>query len=268
MTETQNSIIIGSALDFYRRSMDDRRSMNRNVDDSEIRKFEAQTPYWWDPQGEFKGLHDINPLRLRYIDERVRLKGKSVLDVGCGGGILAESMAAVGAAVTGIDAGAAPLAAARRHGRLSGRPVDYRQVTAEELAQIEPAAYDVVTCMELLEHVPEPESVVRACARLVKPGGDVFFATLNRTLKAFALAVVAAEYILGIVKRGTHSYRKFLKPAEIDTWSRTAGLICQDLSGLHYNPVLKKKYLGGDADVNFLMHFRRETGGVPDSAPS
>ena len=248
--------------------MDDGRPMNRNVDDTEIRKFEAQAPYWWDPQGEFKGLHDINPLRLRYIDERARLKGKTVLDVGCGGGILTESMAAAGAAVTGIDAGAAPLAAARRHGRLSNRPVNYRQTTAEELAECEPAAYDVVTCMELLEHVPEPGSVVRACARLVKPGGDVFFATLNRTLKAFALAVVAAEYILGIVKRGTHSYRKFIKPAEIETWSRAAGLTCHDISGLHYNPVLKRKYLGGDTDVNFLMHFKKEPGAGPDSVRS
>ena len=229
-----------------------------NIDPDEIEKFEAQAPLWWDKTGEFKGLHDINPLRLQYVDDGSPLAGKKVLDVGCGGGILTEGMAQCGAAVTGIDIGDAPLAVARLHMQSSRLLIDYRKTTAEDLADIEPEAYDIVTCMELLEHVPNPAAVVEACHRLVKPGGDVYFATLNRTWKAFLLAIIAAEYLLGVVKRGTHTYGRFIKPEEIDRWARQAGLIQQDLTGLHYNPVFGRKWLGGNSDVNYLMHFRKE----------
>jgi len=228
-----------------------------NVDNDEIKRFEAQTPQWWDISGEFKGLHDINPLRLNYINERSSLAEKSVLDVGCGGGILAEGMAEFGARVTGIDAGKAPLIVASKHALDSGLDIVYRRITAEELVETEAGAYDVVTCMELLEHVPNPPSVVQACGRLMKPGGDVFFATLNRNLVSFLLAIIAAEYVLGIVKRGTHTYRKFIKPSELDRWAANSGLTLCDLTGLQYNPVLKKKRLGGKTTVNYLMHFRK-----------
>lgn len=231
--------------------------MKSNIDSSEIRKFAAQTPYWWDPDGEFKGLHDINPLRLDYIDARAPLNGKTVLDVGCGGGLLSEGMAARGARVTGIDAGPAALAVARRHAAESGLSISYRKITAEELAATESGFYDVVTCMELLEHVPDPASVVAACRRLVVPGGDVFFATLNRTVRAFLLAILAAEYLLGIVKRGTHRYHRLVRPEEIEAWAARAGLVRKDLTGLQYNPVLKKIRLGGGTKVNYLMHFVR-----------
>ena len=230
-----------------------------NIDPVEIEKFEAQAPLWWDKAGEFRGLHDINPLRLQYIDDGSPLAGKKVLDVGCGGGILTEGMAERGARVTGIDIGNAPLAVARLHMQSSQWQIDYRKSTAEDLADIEPETYDIVTCMELLEHVPNPAAVVNACHRLVKPGGDVYFATLNRTWKAFVLAIIAAEYLLGVVKRGTHTYRRFIKPGEIDCWARQAGLIRQDLTGLHYNPVFGRKWLGGNTDVNYLMHFRKES---------
>ena len=229
-----------------------------NIDPAEIEKFEAQAPLWWDKTGEFKGLHDINPLRLKYIDNRSPLAGRKVLDVGCGGGILAEGMAALGAQVTGIDIGEGPLAVARRHMRTSGLQIEYRNTTAEDLAASEPPAFDIVTCMELLEHVPHPDAVINACHRLVKPDGDVYFATLNRTWKAFLLAIVAAEYLLGVVKRGTHTYRRFIKPEEIDAWARRCGLVRQDLTGLHYNPVLGRRWLGGNTDVNYLMHFRKQ----------
>ena len=228
-----------------------------NIDPDEIEKFEAQAPLWWDKDGEFKGLHDINPLRLQYIDNRSSLSGKKVLDIGCGGGILSEGMASLGAEVTGIDMGDAPLAVARRHSQQSRLQIEYRKITAEELAAVEPERYDVVTCMELLEHVPHPDAVIRACQQLARPGGDVYFATLNRTWKAFLLAIVAAEYILGVVKRGTHTYRRFLKPEEIEAWARQAGLTRQNLTGLHYNPVFGRRWLGGSTDVNYLMHFRK-----------
>ncbi len=229
-----------------------------NIDPAEIEKFEVQAPLWWDKTGEFKGLHDINPLRLKYIDNRSALAGRKVLDVGCGGGILAEGMAALGAQVTGIDIGEGPLAVARQHMRASGLQIEYRNSTAEDLAASEPQAFDIVTCMELLEHVPHPDAVINACHRLVKPDGDVYFATLNRTWKAFLLAIVAAEYLLGVVKRGTHTYRRFIKPEEIDAWARRCGLVRQDLTGLHYNPVLGRRWLGGNTDVNYLMHFRKQ----------
>lgn len=228
-----------------------------NIDRDEIRKFEEQTASWWDKKGEFRGLHDINPLRLAYIAERTALTGKRVIDVGCGGGILAEAMAQQGARVTGIDAGDAPLAVARSHAEASGLKIIYRRATAEEMAQLSPGSYDVATCMELLEHVPDPPSVVRACGHLVKPGGAVFFGTLNRTVRSFLLAIIAAEYILGVVKRGTHTYRRFIKPAEIDRWAASADLLHQDLTGLYYNPVFKRMGLGGGTTVNYLMQFKK-----------
>jgi len=231
-----------------------------NIDRDEIRKFEEQTASWWNTKGEFKGLHDINPLRLAYIAERVHLAGKRVIDVGCGGGILAEAMAKHGARVTGIDAGVAPLAVAKSHAEASGLKIIYRRTTAEEMAEVSPGSFDVATCMELLEHVPDPPSVVRACGLLVKPGGAVFFGTLNRTLRSFLLAIIAAEYILGIVKRGTHTHRRFVKPAEIDRWAADAGLLHQDLTGLYYNPVFKKMGLGGSTAVNYLMQFKKPEG--------
>jgi ubiquinone biosynthesis O-methyltransferase len=224
----------------------------RNIDPRELAKFEELANRWWDPNGECKSLHDINPLRLNYIDTRTRLTGKRVLDVGCGGGILSESMARRGAQVTGIDMGEAPLAVARLHLLESGAQVDYRRATAEELAEQTPESFDVVTCMELLEHVPDPVSVVTACARLVKPGGQVFFATLNRNPKSFLLAVLGAEYVLRLLPRGTHEYAKFIRPSELDAWVRAAGLLLRELIGMSYNPLSRRYSLGKDIDVNYI----------------
>ena len=228
-----------------------------NIDTAEIAKFEAMAPIWWDKKGAFKALHDINVLRIDYIDQRAPLAGKRLLDVGCGGGILSEAMASLGAEVTGIDMGESPLAVAKLHLAKSGLLVDYQHATAEEFSKIHPHDFDMVTCLELLEHVPDPSSVVLACKKLVKPGGLVFFATLNRNLKSFLFAILAAEYILGLVRKGTHTYRKFIKPSELEKWATTAGLTFQDLTGLHYNPFLRKYSLGGNTHVNYLMHFRK-----------
>ena len=228
-----------------------------NIDAAEIAKFEAMAPIWWDKKGAFKALHDINVLRLDYINERAPLDDKRVLDLGCGGGILSEAMASIGAVVTGIDMGQAPLAVAKLHLKESGLSVDYQHATAEEFSEIHPEGFDVVTCLELLEHVPDPSSVVLACKKLVKPGGHVFFATLNRNPKSFLFAIIAAEYILGLVRKGTHSYRKFIKPAELETWGETAGLTFQDLTGLHYNPFTGNYSMGGNTHVNYMMHFKK-----------
>lgn len=228
-----------------------------NIDNAEIAKFEAMAPIWWDKNGVQKPLHDINVLRVDYINTRAPLAGKVVLDVACGGGILSEAMAALDAVVTGIDASQAPLAVAKMHIKESGLQVDYRLATAERFADEYSDHFDVVTCLELLEHVPDPASVVSSCHRLVKSGGDVFFATLNRNLKSFLFAIIGAEYVLRMVQRGTHSYRKFVKPAELDGWAKTAGLIRQDLTGLHYNPFLKRYSMGGNTHVNYMMHFRK-----------
>jgi len=225
-----------------------------NVDPREIDKFDALAQRWWDPDGDFRPLHDINPVRVAYIAARVDLDGARVLDIGCGGGILAESLTRHGARVSAIDMADAPLAVARIHRLKSGLEVDYRQGTAEQEAAVSPAGYDVVTCLEMLEHVPDPSSVVAACARLVKPGGHVFFSTINRNLKAFAMAIVGAEYVLRILPRGTHEYDKFIRPSELAGWVRAAGLEVQEITGMHYIPFTRTTRLGGNVDVNYLMH--------------
>ena len=230
----------------------------RNVDHAEIAKFEALAHRWWDRDSEFRPLHEINPLRVNWIDERVGLAGKQVLDVGCGGGILSESMALRGATVTAIDMGEAPLAVARLHQLESGVEVDYRQSTAEALAEEMPGRFDVVTCLEMLEHVPDPASVIAACQRLVKPGGTVFFSTINRNPKAWLLAIVGAEYVLKMLPRGTHDFKKFIRPSELGAWCRDTGLEVQDIIGLTYNPLTKTYKLGRDVDVNYMIQTRRE----------
>lgn len=229
-----------------------------NVDHAEIAKFEALAHRWWDRESEFKPLHEINPLRVNWIDERATLAGKKVLDVGCGGGILSESMARRGAQVTGIDMGEAPLSVARLHQLESELDIDYRQITAEALAAEQPGQYDVVTCLEMLEHVPDPASVIRACHALVKPGGQVFFSTINRNPKAYALAIVGAEYVLQLLPRGTHDYRKFIRPSELGAWCRETGLAINDIVGLTYNPLTKQYKLTDDADVNYMVQTTRE----------
>jgi len=229
-----------------------------NVDAAEIRKFEALAERWWDPTSEFKPLHDINPLRLNYVDQKIGLRGKKVLDVGCGGGLMSEAMAHLGADVTAIDMGIAPLAVARLHAEKSGAKVTYQQSTAEELAEQEAGQYDVVTCLEMLEHVPDPSAVVKACRTLVKPGGHVFFSTINRTPKAFLFAIVGAEYLLRLLPRGTHDYAKLIRPSELENWSRSAGLNVHELIGMHYNPILKYYWLAPGTQVNYLMHTIRD----------
>ncbi len=228
-----------------------------NVHPHEIGRFNSLASKWWDPNGEFRPLHEINPLRINYIEERVRLYGLEVLDVGCGGGILSEGMAFRGARVTGIDLAADALQVAREHARQWEQDIDYREVPVEALAAETPASYDVVTCMEMLEHVPEPASVIRACAELVRPGGNLFFSTINRNPKSFALAIVGAEYLLNLVPRGTHSYDQFIRPSELGGWLREAGLVLQHLSGLVYNPLTGRYRLSRDADVNYLVHATR-----------
>lgn len=227
-----------------------------NVDDSEIAKFEALASRWWDPTSEFKPLHDINPLRLNYIEERCPLAGKQALDVGCGGGLLSEGMAQRGAHVTGIDMGEAPLSVAKLHGMESGISVDYQKITVEELASNpeHTGHYDVVTCLEMLEHVPNPASVVKACAALLKPGGHLFVSTINRNPKSFLFAIVGAEYVLRLLPKGTHEWQKFIRPSEMSDHLRHAGLEVSDLTGMTYNPITKVYRLGRDVDVNYLMH--------------
>ncbi|UQY42980.1 bifunctional 2-polyprenyl-6-hydroxyphenol methylase/3-demethylubiquinol 3-O-methyltransferase UbiG [Mixta hanseatica] len=236
--------------------MNARAQMN-NVDQAEIAKFEAVASRWWDLEGEFKPLHRINPLRLGYIAQHAGgLFGKKVLDVGCGGGILAESMAREGAQVTGLDMGAEPLEVARLHALESGVKLDYVQQTVEDHAEQHAGSYDVVTCMEMLEHVPDPRSVVLACARLVKPGGDVFFSTINRNAKSWLMAVVGAEYVLRMVPRGTHDAKKFIRPAELLHWVDETPLREKHIIGLHYNPLRDSFRLAPGVDVNYMLHTR------------
>jgi 2-polyprenyl-6-hydroxyphenyl methylase/3-demethylubiquinone-9 3-methyltransferase len=229
-----------------------------NVDPAELAKFSALAHRWWDPNSEFRPLHEINPLRLAHIARLAGgLAGKRVLDVGCGGGILAEAMAAEGAHVTGIDLAEKPLKVAALHLLESGRSVDYRLVSAEALAAESPGSFDLVTCMEMLEHVPDPASTVRACMQLAKPGGWVFFATINRNPKSFLFAIVGAEYVLNLLPKGTHEYAKFIRPSELARWCRDAGLEVQDLTGMTYNPFSKVFSLGRDTDVNYITGARR-----------
>lgn len=232
--------------------MSDERTLN--MDPAEIAKFEELASRWWDRNSEFKPLHDINPLRVDFIDRIGSLAGKKVLDVGCGGGLLSEAMAHRGAEVTGIDMGEAPLKVARLHGLESGAKVSYRRITVEDLADEMPASFDLVTCMEMLEHVPSPESVVRACGQLVKPGGQVFFSTLNRNPKSYLFAILGAEQILKLVPGGTHDFNKFIRPAELGAWIRAAGLHLGEITGLVYNPLTKTYRLEpDDVDVNYML---------------
>ena len=229
-----------------------------NVDPAEVAKFDALASRWWDPNGQFRALHDINPLRLDWIRQHTQLAQARVVDIGCGGGILAESMATSGADVIGIDMAEGPLAVARLHQHESPAKVDYRKATAEELARQEAGSFDIVTCLEMLEHVPDPALVVKSCAELVKPGGHVFFSTINRNPKSFAFAIVGAEYVLKLLPPGTHEYEKFIRPSELDSWARSAGLSLRDSIGMHYNPITTEYSLGESLDVNYLMYFQRE----------
>jgi 2-polyprenyl-6-hydroxyphenyl methylase / 3-demethylubiquinone-9 3-methyltransferase len=232
---------------------------NLNVDPAELAKFSALAHRWWDPTSEFRPLHEINPLRLAHIERLAGgLAGKRIVDVGCGGGILAEAMAAKGATVTGIDLADKPLKVATLHGIETGSSVDYRLISAEAMAAESPGAFDIVTCMEMLEHVPEPPSTVRACAQLVKPGGMVFFSTINRNAKAFLFAIVGAEYVLRLLPKGTHEYARFIRPSELAGLCRDAGLSVFDLTGMTYNPITRIYSLGRDVDVNYLIGSRRD----------
>jgi len=228
-----------------------------NVDEAEVAKFNALASRWWDPDGDFRPLHEINPLRLDWIRQHVDLAGKTVVDIGCGGGILTEAMAGAGATVTGIDMAEGPLTVARLHQAESGADVSYQQMTAEALAESDAGGFDVVTCLEMLEHVPDPSQVIQSCYTLVKPGGHVFFSTINRNPKSFLFAIVGAEYVLKLLPAGTHEYRKFIRPSELDEWARAAGLKLHHSIGLHYNPLTKDYWLGANVDVNYLMHFSR-----------
>jgi 2-polyprenyl-6-hydroxyphenyl methylase/3-demethylubiquinone-9 3-methyltransferase len=233
-------------------------SVRDNVDPAEVAKFDALASRWWDPEGEFQSLHEINPLRLDWIRQHVQLSGSDVIDIGCGGGILAETMAVAGAAVIGIDMAEGPLAVARLHQHESEAKVDYRQATAEELAAEAPDSFDVVTCLEMLEHVPDPAQVIQSCAELVKPGGHVFFSTINRNPKSFAFAIVGAEYVLKLLPAGTHEYEKFIRPSELEAWARRADLTLMDSIGMHYNPLTQNYWLDEGLDVNYLMVFQRD----------
>ena len=229
-----------------------------NADPVELEKFSQLAHKWWDPNSEFKPLHEINPLRLDYINRIANLTGKTVLDVGCGGGILSESMAGLNANVTGIDLADKPLKVAKLHLLESGKQVNYRKVAVEELASEQPEHYDVVTCMEMLEHVPDPRSVIAACAKLVKPGGWMFLSTLNRNPKSYLLAVIGAEYILNLLPRGTHDYAKFIKPSELAQSCRDAGLSLENIIGMSYNPLTQMYSLGKDTDVNYMIACRKD----------
>ena len=233
-----------------------------NADLAEIAKFDAVASSWWDPQGEFRPLHDLNPARLDYIDARVGLAGRRVLDVGCGGGLLAEGMARRGARVTGIDLSPQAVEVARLHAIESKVDVDYRVVATEALAVDEPGAFDLVTCLEMLEHVPDPAAALAAIARLVRPDGDVILSTIDRSVRSFALAIVAAEYVLRLLPRGTHRYDRLIRPSELCRWARAADLTLVELAGLTYNPATRQARIVAGVSVNYLGHFRRQNGGA------
>ena len=228
---------------------------NPNIDKGEIRKFEALASRWWDKKSKFKPLHDINPLRVNWIDSRSPVANNKILDVGCGGGILSESMAQRGANVTGIDMGDAPLAVAKLHSLETGIKINYQKCTVENLAEEGAEQYDIITCLEMLEHVPNPRSVVEACAKLVKPSGHIYFSTINRNVKAYLFAIIGAEYILNLLDKGTHDYTKFIRPSEINKWTRDCGLEHKEITGLTYNPFMKSYRLNNnDVDVNYMIH--------------
>ena len=229
----------------------------KNVDDIEIRKFEELASRWWDPNSEFKPLHEINPLRMNYISQQINLANKKVLDIGCGGGILAEAMAFHGANVTAIDLAEASLSVAKLHQLESKLDIDYRNISAESLAIQEPEQYDVITCLEMLEHVPDPSSIVNACFKLAKPGGQVFFSTINRNPKSYLFAIIGAEYILNLLPRGTHDFAKFIRPSELAAWCRESQLNLKDQIGMSYNPIIKKYSLGKNIDVNYIAFYQK-----------
>jgi 2-polyprenyl-6-hydroxyphenyl methylase/3-demethylubiquinone-9 3-methyltransferase len=227
-----------------------------NADPSEVGKFDALASRWWDPEGDFKPLHQLNPVRFAYVSDRVELVERKIVDVGCGGGILSESLARAGAHVTGIDMAENVLAVARLHQQVSGlKDIRYLKSSAEQLADEQPGQYDVVTCMEVIEHVPDPASLVQACRQLLRPGGSVFFSTLNRTPKAYAIAILGAEYVLSMLPRGTHEYEKFIKPSELRRWAQSSGLAFDNISGLSYSLLSREFALSDDVAVNYLMHF-------------
>ncbi len=228
-----------------------------NVDPAEIKKFEDLATRWWDKNGEFKPLHDINPIRLSFINTRSPLAHKNVLDIGCGGGILTESMARCDATVSGIDMGKAPLSVARLHAAEDDLEIDYQLITAEEHATKNASNYDIVVCMEMLEHVPDPASIINACYTLVRPGGSIYFSTLNRNAKSFVLAILGAEYIMKMLPKGTHEYSKFIRPSELDVWARESGLELMDIQGITYNPFTAMFRASNDVDVNYMVHYKR-----------
>jgi 2-polyprenyl-6-hydroxyphenyl methylase/3-demethylubiquinone-9 3-methyltransferase len=230
---------------------------HHNVDPAEVAKFDALADSWWDPEGQSKPLHEINPLRLQFIRERTQLKAAKIIDVGCGGGILTESLALSGADATGIDMGELPLEIAELHALEAGLKINYHQTTAEAMSALHPDEFDAVTCMEMLEHVPDPQAIIEACAAMVKPGGDVYFSTLNRNPKAWLLAIVGAEYIANMLPKGTHDYARFIRPSELARACREAGLTVSAISGISYNPLTRRYALTQDVDVNYLLHCRR-----------
>ena len=232
-------------------------SRGHNLDPEEQGRFEQSAAFWWDPEGPMKPLHDLNPARLNYVAERCKLEGSKVLDVGCGGGILAESLATSGARVTGIDIAKKVLDVARLHRLESGLTIDYELLTVEDKAAVASGEFDIVTCMEMLEHVPEPESVVLAVSRLLRPGGEAFFSTLSRTFFSFLLGIIAAEHVVRLCPKGTHRYDRFIRPSELSAWLRAAGMQILDVRGIHYDPISRSVMLGGHTRMNYLMHAKR-----------